>query len=112
MEEYKVLWWLSMLSWSTAERISAFSGLTVATVNKHLAEYYKMGWVTSRIVGRGTRAQRIWILTSEALERFYCTDHKHRYGMGSDDHYHDVLDLEGADHQHVPWHLRAYPKNW
>ena len=105
MEEHKVLWWLSRLSWSTAERISAFSGLTVATVNKHLAEYYELGWVTSRMAGRGGRAQRIWILTSEALERFYCTGHKHRNGMGSDGHYHDVLDPEGADHQHVPWHL-------
>ena len=105
MEEHKIPWWLSMLSWSTAEKLSSFSGLTVATVNKHLAEYYKLGWVTSRMVGRGSRAQRMWILTSEALERFYSTDHRHRNGVGSDGHYHDVLDPEGADHQHVPWHL-------
>ena len=59
MEEHKILWWLSKLSWSTAERFIAFSGLTVATVNKHLAEYYKLGRVSSRMVGRGSRAQRI-----------------------------------------------------
>ena len=82
VEEHKILWWLSMLSCATAERLSAFSGLTVATVNKNLAEYYKLGWVTSRMVGRGSRVQRVWILTSEALERFYSTDHRHRNRMG------------------------------
>ena len=35
----------------------------------------------------------------------YSTDHRHRNGLGADGHYHDVLDLQGADHQHVPWHL-------
>ena len=105
LEEHKILLWLSLLSCATAERLSAFSGLTVATVSKNLAEYYQLGRVTSRMVGRGSRAQRVWILTSEALERFYSTDHRHRNRMSSDGHYHDVLDLEGADHQHVPWHL-------
>ena len=72
-----LLWWLSMCPWASARDLAEFAQLTVSTVNRRLDALYEQGKAVSRIVGRGDRAKRRWILASEYLERKYATGHRH-----------------------------------
>ena len=56
------------------------------------------------MAGRGRRAERRWLLSSEGLEELFSVDHTHvlarPYG-----HVHDPLSPRTSGHEHVPWWL-------
>ena len=103
--DIRLLWWLSMCPWASARDLAEFTQLTVSTVNRRLDALYGQGKAVSRMVGRGDRAKRRWILASEYLEKKYATGHRHGGHTGVKDHRHNPLDSLVDGHSHVPWPL-------
>ena len=107
MDIHTILLWLTMCPWSTARNLVELTGLGVSSINRALDDYYNLGWVVSRMIGRGSRATRLWILASEFLELYYAVDHVHGHAGGPDGHRHHPLHPGLVNHKHIPWHLRA-----
>ena len=103
--DIRLLWWLSMCPWASARDLAEFARMTVSTVNRRLDALYGQGKAVSRMVGRGDRAKRRWILASEYLEGKYATGHRHGGHTGVKDHRHNPLDSLVDGHSHVPWPL-------
>lgn len=99
-----LLWWLAMLPWAPAEALAAATGLTVPTINRQLGQYSQQEWACYRMIGRGTRAKRLWNLASAGLEQLFSLDHVHGEYGGPDGHYHYPLYPHISTHRHVPWH--------
>ena len=107
MDIHTILLRLTMCPWSSARNLVELTGLGVSSINRALDDYYNLGWVVSRMIGRGSRATRLWILASEFLELYYAVDHVHGHAGGPDGHRHHPLHPGLVNHKHIPWHLRA-----
>ena len=103
MDIHTILLWLTMCPWSTARNLVELTGLGVSSINRALDDYYNLGWVVSRMIGRGSRATRLWILASEFLELYYAVDHVHGHAGGPDGHRHHPLHPGLVNHKHIPW---------
>ena len=112
--EFFVSLWLSMWLWASADELSKATGYPVQTVNYHLRKMLRNGTAESRLVGRGSKAVRRWIFTSEKQHGLPRADHPHDdMGLGADGHHHHPLVLQ-SDHTHAEWwqseagHQRIY----
>ena len=106
MDIHPILFWLTMCPWLSTRNLKGLTDIGVSSINRALDKYYKSGFVVSRMIGRGSKAVRRWILTSEFLELYYSVDHVHGPAGGPDGHRHYAPYSLDSTHEHIPWHLR------